>query len=157
MRRSEKWFYKAQSGVKFKRKMYSILLRVIYSFDTPTTIKCGSGLELQHDGLGVVLHPDAVIGNNVTIYQNVTIGGNGKIVDGKIVNSGAPIIEDDCAIFAGARVLGPIRIGKGSYIGANAVVTKDVPEESMVVGHNIIKKREFEYNLGRKNVQKNKK
>ncbi len=150
MRKAEKWFYQTQKGFKFKRKLFSLLLRIIFACDIPLGVKSGKNLELPHNGLGVVMHNKTVIGNNCIIYQNVTIGGNGKIVDGKSVNSGAPTIEDNVAIFAGACVLGPITIGKNSYIGANAVVTKNIPPNSLVVGNNIIKPRTFTYNTGKK-------
>ncbi len=62
------------------------------------------------------------------------------------MNNGGPTLEDGVFVFAGACVLGPITIGHDSYIGANAIVTKDVPPNSIVVGYNIIKPRTFDYN-----------
>lgn len=151
MRKCEKWFYKSRKGLKIKRKFYYFMMRILFSCDIPISVKGGKGLFLPHNGLGVVINSKAVIGNNCTIYQNVTIGGNGKIVDGKVTNSGAPKLEDNVIIFSGACVLGPITIGENSYIGANAVVTKDVPQNSLVVGNGIIKERNFDYNVGRNN------
>lgn len=143
MRIAEKWMYKATKGSRF----YSKILRVIFSCDIPTTVKVGRNVKLPYNGMGVVVHGKTQIGDNCVIYQNVTLGGNGKIIDGKI-NKGAPILEDGVAIFCGACVLGPITIGKNSYIAANTVVTKDVPPNSLVVGNPaVIRERTFEYNF----------
>jgi serine O-acetyltransferase len=88
----------------------------------------GRGLFIDH-GMGVVIGQTAVISDNVTIFQGVTLGGTGK-EKGKR----HPNIGDNVVIGAGAKVLGNITIGKNSYIGANAVVIKDVSENSTVVG-----------------------
>jgi len=88
----------------------------------------GTGFFIDH-GMGVVIGQTAIIGNNVTIFQGVTLGGTGK-EKGKR----HPNIEDNVVIGAGAKVLGNITIGMNSYIGANAVVIKDVPENSTIVG-----------------------
>ncbi len=150
LRKAEKWLYKQKMGGKLKKKLYNKLLRIVFSCDFPTTTKIGKGIMLPHNGLGVVIHPKAEIGNYCVIYQNVTLGGNARIdKDGVIKNAGAPKLEDGVAVFTGACVLGPIIIGHDSYIGANAVVTKDVPPNSIVVGYNQIKERNFEYNFGR--------
>ena len=88
----------------------------------------GNGLFIDH-GMGVVIGETSVIGNNVTLYQGVTLGGTGK-EKGKR----HPTIGSNVVIGAGAKVLGNITIGDNSYIGANAVVIKDVPYNSTVVG-----------------------
>ncbi|MDD5504921.1 MAG: serine O-acetyltransferase [Candidatus Omnitrophica bacterium] len=88
----------------------------------------GKGLFIDH-GMGVVIGQTTVIRDNVTIFQGVTLGGTGK-EKGKR----HPNIEDNVVIGAGAKVLGNITIGANSYIGANAVVIKDVPENSTIVG-----------------------
>jgi len=80
---------------------------------------------------GIIVSSGAEIGNNVVIMQQVTIGG--KDLEFKM-----PTIEDDVYIGAGAKVLGDIRVGKGATIGANAVVTKDVPPGCVIVGANQI-------------------
>jgi len=79
--------------------------------------------------MGVVIGETTIIGNNVTLYQGVTLGGTGK-ERGKR----HPTIGDNVVIGAGAKVLGNIRIGNNVQIGANAVVIKDVPDNSTVVG-----------------------
>ncbi len=80
-------------------------------------------------GMGVVIGETAVIGDNVTLYHGVTLGGV-TWAPGKR----HPTLEDDVVIGAGAQVLGPITVGKGARIGANAVVLKDVPAGATMVG-----------------------
>jgi serine O-acetyltransferase len=89
----------------------------------------GDGLFVDH-GSGVVIGETAEIGENVTIYQGVTLGGTG-FASGKR----HPTVEDNVTIGSGAKLLGPIRVGHGSKIGANAVVIHDVPPNSTVVGN----------------------
>ena len=88
----------------------------------------GRGLFIDH-GFGVVIGETAVLGENVTLFQGVTLGGTGK-EKGKR----HPTIGDNVVIGAGAKVLGNITVGRDSMIGANAVVIRDVPEHSTVVG-----------------------
>ena len=88
----------------------------------------GKGLFIDH-GMGVVIGETTIIGDNVTLYQGVTLGGTGK-EKGKR----HPTIGNNVVIGAGAKVLGNIKIGDNSYIGSNAVVIKDVPDNSTVVG-----------------------
>ena len=90
--------------------------------------KIGNGFFIDH-GMGVVIGETTIIGDNVTIYQGVTLGGTGK-EKGKR----HPTIGNNVVIGAGAKVLGNILIGDNSYIGSNAVVIKDVPANSTVVG-----------------------
>ena len=88
----------------------------------------GKGLFIDH-GMGVVIGQTAIIGDNVTLYQGVTLGGTGK-EKGKR----HPTVGNNVVIGTGAKVLGNIKIGDNSYIGSNAVVIKDVPDNSTVVG-----------------------
>ena len=88
----------------------------------------GKGLFIDH-GMGVVIGETTIIGDNVTLYQGVTLGGTGK-EKGKR----HPTVGSNVVIGAGAKVLGNIKIGDNSYIGSNAVVIKDVPDNSTVVG-----------------------
>ncbi|MDR2090158.1 MAG: serine O-acetyltransferase [Clostridiales bacterium] len=90
--------------------------------------KIGRGIFIDH-GTGVVIGETAEIGDNVVIYQGVTLGGTGKDTGKR-----HPTIEDDVMISSGSKVLGPITIGRGSKIGANSVVLKNVPPYSTVVG-----------------------
>lgn len=121
-------FYQKMYRMGFKRfgKALYWLYRIIFGVDIPCTVKIGTNLCLPHFGLGVVIHPYAVIGNNVKIYQQVTIGARGK--------NWYAVIEDGVLLGAGCKILGSIKIGKNSKIGANAVVLSDVPDEATAVG-----------------------
>lgn len=88
----------------------------------------GKGLFIDH-GHGVVIGETTIIGDNVTIYQGVTLGGTGKETGKR-----HPTIEDNVMISAGAKVLGSFTIGENSKIGAGSVVLKQVPPNSTVVG-----------------------
>lgn len=89
----------------------------------------GKGFFIDH-GDGVVIGETTIIGNNVTLYQGVTLGGTGKDVGKR-----HPTIGDNVVIGAGAKVLGPFTVGCGSKIGASAVVLKAVPPNCTVVGN----------------------
>ncbi|NLW40796.1 MAG: serine O-acetyltransferase [Tissierellia bacterium] len=91
--------------------------------------KIGRKLFIDH-GMGVVIGETAEIGDNVTIYHGVTLGGIG----GEAGKKRHPTVEDDVMIGAGAKILGPVTIGRGAKIGANAVVLNDVPSYATVVG-----------------------
>lgn len=95
--------------------------------DIPLNTKIGEGLHLPHPN-GIVIHPDAKIGPNVTLLQQVTIGTKSAYDDR------VPTLERGVDVGAGAKILGGIRIGAYSVIGANAVVTHDVPACSVVAG-----------------------
>lgn len=90
--------------------------------------KIGRNLFIDH-GMGVVIGETAEIGDNVTIYHGVTLGGTGKDKGKR-----HPTVEDNVIIGAGAKVLGPITIGKNAKIGANSVVLKDVPANVTACG-----------------------
>jgi serine O-acetyltransferase len=92
--------------------------------DIPVTCKIAGGLLLPHPN-GVVIHPDAEIGPNCLLFQQVTIGE---------ANFGVPILEGHVDVGAGAKVLGRITVGKDAKIGANAVVLRDVPAGATAVG-----------------------
>ncbi|UXU77922.1 serine O-acetyltransferase [Mammaliicoccus sciuri] len=118
----------------FKKKMYFIARSIsqIARFFTGVEIHpgatIGKRLFIDH-GMGIVIGETCRIGNNVTIYQGVTLGGTGK-ERGKR----HPDIGDNVLIAAGAKVLGNIEVGNDVNIGANSVVLKDVPDYSTVVG-----------------------
>ena len=80
---------------------------------------------------GIIVHTNVVLGEDVVIMQQVTLGG-------KDLSAQAPFVEDDVYIGAGAKVLGGVRLGKGCSVGANAVITTDVPAGATAVGYNRI-------------------
>ena len=112
----------------FFAKTISYLARVLTGIEIHPAAKIGKHLFIDH-GHGVVIGETSAIGNNVLIYHGVTLGGTS-------LNKGKrhPTIEDEVIIGAGAKILGPIRIEKGARVGANAVVTKDVPSFDTVMG-----------------------
>ena len=87
----------------------------------------GGGLRVDHTS-GLVIAREAVIGSNVTIHHGVTIGGSGRRWFDPDYQDGAPIIGDETEIWAGAKVVGPIRVGRGCYVGANAVLSHDLAD-----------------------------
>lgn len=89
----------------------------------------GKGFFIDH-GMGIVIGETAVIGDNVMLYHQVTLGGTGNEKGVKR----HPTVEDNCIIGTGAKLLGNITIGKGSKVGANSVVLSSVPENATVVG-----------------------
>ncbi len=118
----------------YKRKLYFLarIISQISRFFTGVEIHpaatIGRRFFIDH-GMGVVIGETCEIGDNVTVFQGVTLGGTGK-EKGKR----HPTILDDALIATGAKVLGSITVGKGSKIGAGSVVLKDVPDHSTVVG-----------------------
>jgi serine O-acetyltransferase len=98
---------------------------VVTGADIPINCQLGGGLLLPHPN-GIVIHPNAIIGPNCLIFQQVTIGSR----DG----SGSPVIGGHVDIGAGAKILGAVTLGSGTLIGANAVVLQDVPAGKTAVG-----------------------
>jgi serine O-acetyltransferase len=109
-------------------RLVSQMARFLTGIEIHPGAEIGEGLFIDH-GMGVVIGETTVVGNNVTLYQGVTLGGTGK-EKGKR----HPNIGDNVVIGTGAKILGNITIGANSYIGANAVVLKDVPPNATVVG-----------------------
>jgi serine O-acetyltransferase len=114
--------------LKFLARCVSQLSKFFTGIEIHPAAEIGKGVFIDH-GSGVVIGETTVIGDNVTIYQGVTLGGTGK-EKGKR----HPTIHSNVMISSGAKVLGPIVVGENSKIGANAVVLKDVPPNSTVVG-----------------------
>ncbi|MBP3841961.1 MAG: serine acetyltransferase [Bacilli bacterium] len=108
-------------------KILKTFIRVIYGATIPYKSTIGDGTVFPHGALGVVIHEDAIIGNNCKILPNAVIGGRG---DEKSV----PVIGNNVLIGAGAVIIGNVKIGDNSSVGANAVVLKDVPNNSIAVG-----------------------
>ncbi len=104
------------------------LVEMFCGISIPASVKIGPGLRIHHFG-GIVIHDSAEIGKNATIYHNVTIGL--KTDDGKC----AAKIGDNAYFGTGAVVLGEITLGNNVRVGANAVVLKDMPDNSTAVGN----------------------
>lgn len=116
------------AGIPFLPRFISQTGKFLTGIEIHPGAKIGQRFFIDH-GMGVVIGETAIIGDNVTLYQGVTLGGTGK-EKGKR----HPTIGNNVVIGTGAKVLGNITIGDNSYIGANAVVIKDVPQNSTVVG-----------------------
>ena len=109
-------------------RVISQISRFITGIEIHPGAQVGRRLFIDH-GMGVVIGETCRIGNNVTIYQGVTLGGTGKEETKR-----HPDLDDNVLVAAGAKVLGNIRIGENSKIGANSVVLINVPKDSTVVG-----------------------
>jgi serine O-acetyltransferase len=107
--------------------LLTLFNRVVFAVQLPASTRLGRGVKLNYSGLGTVLHKRAVIGDRVEIGPGVVVGGRSEIWE-------VPVIEDDVQIGVGAKVLGPVRVGRGAVVGANAVVLHDVPAGAVVVG-----------------------
>jgi serine O-acetyltransferase len=127
------WFYRINHGLwkhqfLLLARWLSQVARFLTGIEIHPGAQIGRRLFIDH-GLGVVIGETAIVGNDVTLYQGVTLGGTGK-EHGKR----HPTIEDDVVIGGGAKVLGNITVGRNCRIGAGSVVLRNVPEDSTVVG-----------------------
>ena len=127
------WFHRLahtlwQNGFFLLARGVSQFSRWLTGIEIHPGAKIGAGLFIDH-GMATVIGETAEIGENVTLYHNVTLGG----VSWEKVKR-HPTLEDHVVVGAGAQILGPIRIGAHSRVGANSVVVKDVPPHSVVVG-----------------------
>jgi serine O-acetyltransferase len=109
-------------------KLFLIHYRYKYGIEIHPSTQIGSGFYIGHFGC-IVVNPDAIIGNNCNISQGVTIGQSNR---GK--RKGCPTIGNEVNISPGAKIFGNIKIGNNVAIGANCVVTRDIPDNAVVVG-----------------------
>lgn len=107
---------------------WRLLVELVTGIRLPTTARVGAGLYIGHHG-GIVLHSLSVLGENCNISQGVTIG-----VGGRGDKRGVPSVGDRVYLGAGAKIFGKIRIGNDAAVGANAVVTIDLPDRSVATG-----------------------
>lgn len=127
-------FWHRVSHALYREKIYFLarLISAIAAFFTRIEIhpgaEIGLGVFIDH-GTGVVIGETAVVGDNVTIYQGVTLGGTGKHKGKR-----HPTIGNNVLIGAGAKVLGPFKVGDNAKVAANAVVLEEVPADSTAVG-----------------------
>ena len=116
-------------------RIISQFSRFLTGIEIHPKAKIGENLFIDH-GMGVVIGETSEIGNNVTIYHMVTLGGISPSInsDDQRDSKRHPTLMDNVVVGSGAQVLGPVIVGKNAKIGANAVVTKDVPENAVMVG-----------------------
>ena len=116
-------------------RMISQLARFITGIEIHPAAKIGKNLFIDH-GMGVVIGETSEIGDNVTIYHNATLGGISPSINSNEQRhvKRHPTLKDNVVVGSGAQVLGPIEVGKNAKIGSNAVVTKDVPENAVMIG-----------------------
>jgi serine O-acetyltransferase len=117
------------AGVPLFPRLIAALARSVTGIEIHPAARIGADFFIDH-GMGVVIGETAEIGDDVTLYQGVTLGGTG-FATGKR----HPTVQDNVTIGSGAKLLGPITIGHGAKIGANSVVIHDVPPNSTVVGN----------------------
>jgi serine O-acetyltransferase len=127
------FFYKA--GFDLIARVISQTIRFFTGIEIHPGAKIGKNLFIDH-GMGVVIGETSEIGNNVTIYHAVTLGGSSPSIDSERQRHEKrhPTIGDDVVIGSGAQIIGPVKVGNGARIAANAVVVKDVPESATMVG-----------------------
>jgi serine O-acetyltransferase len=124
--RRAQWFYK--HNMLFCARVISQRTKRFTGIEIHPAAKIGKRVFIDH-GAGIVIGETAEVGDDVVLYQGVTLGGTGKDTGKR-----HPTIQDHVMISSGAKVLGPITIGAGTKIGAGSVVLKDVPPHSTVVG-----------------------
>ena len=126
----------------FSTAKFHLIARIISQFSRFLTgieihpkAKIGKNLFIDH-GMGVVIGETSEVGDNVTIYHNVTLGGVAPSINSNDQRNTKrhPTLQDNVVVGSGAQILGPVVVGRNSLIGANAVVTKDVPEKSIMIG-----------------------
>ena len=127
------FFYKA--GFDLIARIISQTIRFFTGIEIHPGAKIGKNLFIDH-GMGVVIGETSEIGDNVTIYHNVTLGGSSPSIDSERQRHEKrhPTIGYDVVIGSGAQIIGPIKVGNNARIAANAVVVKNVPENATMVG-----------------------
>ncbi len=128
-----KFFYKA--GFDLIARVISQTVRFFTGIEIHPGAKLGKNLFIDH-GMGVVIGETSEVGDNVTIYHAVTLGGSSPSIDSEKQRHEKrhPTIGHDVVIGSGAQIIGPVKVGNNSRIAANAVVVKDVPENATMVG-----------------------
>ena len=123
------------AGFPLLARIISQATRFFTGIEIHPGAKIGINLFIDH-GMGVVIGETSQIGNNVTIYHAVTLGGISPSIDSERQRHEKrhPTIGDNAVIGSGAQIIGPVKVGNGSRIAANAVVVNDVPENATMVG-----------------------
>lgn len=123
--RKSHWLYK--HNIPILPKLYTGIIYIFFNSYVPPTAKIGTGSDFAYGGIGCVVHKNAIIGERVIIGQNTTIGRS-------LHPDSFPRIGNDVYISAGSRIIGKIKVGNNVIIGANSVVNKDVPDNTIVAG-----------------------
>lgn len=126
--------YLWKRNFRLTSRILSQIGRFLTGIEIHPGAKIGKGFFIDH-GMGVVIGETAEIGNNVTLYHDVTLGGT-TVFDknGKVTTKRHPTIGNNVIIGSGSQILGPIKIGNNAKVGSNAIVTKDVPANTTVMG-----------------------
>ena len=126
------WLWKKR--LKLLSRILSGFSRFLTGIEIHPGARIGKSFFIDH-GMGVVIGETTEIGDNVTIYQGVTLGGTSVFSDkGKVTTKRHPTIGNNVIIGSGAQILGPIYLGNNVKVGSNAIVVKDVPENCTVTG-----------------------
>ncbi len=115
-------------GIPLLPRMLSILNRFLTGIEIHPGARIGGGFFIDH-GMGVVIGETAIVGDNCTLFHQVTLGGTGKETGKR-----HPTLLDNVVIGAGAKILGNITLGNNAYVGSNSVVLTNVPDDCTVVG-----------------------
>jgi serine O-acetyltransferase len=125
MHKTSRWLYR--SRLKMPSRIVDGVIRILFAARIPAQASIDPTVHFSHNALAVVVTRDAQIGPRCMIGMHVLLGSRWPI-------AGGPILEEDVVVHAGAKIIGPVRIGRGSVIGANAVVLSDIPPFSLAVG-----------------------
>ncbi|MBG04224.1 MAG: serine O-acetyltransferase [Rhodospirillaceae bacterium] len=133
LHRAAHWAWRR--NLKLLGRTISQLGRFLTGIEIHPGAAIGSGFFIDH-GMGAVIGETAIIGDRVTLYHDVTLGGVAPSIDSDSQRNQKrhPTLEDDVIVGSGAQILGPVTVGRCARVGANAVVTKDVPQGVTVVG-----------------------
>lgn len=113
--------------IPFLPKVIKFFIFIFYNSSIPFECVIGKGTRFAYGGISTIIHKECVLKENINIGSSVVLGG-------KVGIKGVPSIESNVYIGTGAKILGPIKVGENSVIGANAVVVKDVPPNVVVAG-----------------------
>ena len=118
------WYCSSHTHILAQQDLISNIGRINSLSEIYYSASIGQGLKINH-GIGTVIGARCVIGNDCIIHQNVTLGDK---------HSGRPVLGDNCIVYAGAMIIGDIKIGNNCIIGANSVVMDSFPDDSVIVG-----------------------
>ncbi|MBW9064269.1 hypothetical protein JNB71_13160 [Rhizobium herbae] len=121
-------------GIPLIPRLLEYSIRILFQAAIPARAQIAKSVYFHHSGLGVVINGRSVIEEDCEIGVHVVLGGKAPVV-------GAPYLERGVIVHAGAKIIGPVRIGAGSVVAANAVVTTDMPANCLIAGVPAVVKR----------------